>query len=379
MQVRVHCPGCHKKLAIPARLAGKVLRCPGCQLSFRCPAAAGPAPAAAPPAAASPRAAPQAAASTSPFDFTNDAAASPDKTVPAGAWSNLETPSAQGAGWGMVRWGIGLAYGGLILTILSLLVGLGSGGAFVASIRNAAVATKDAPPTGWGLFMILALVLGILAGLLFGFAGLLSLIGQLLCCAVPRGMAARLCIWGSTALMLLSFVVPPLISAIGSKAATEPLLTLPTRDEGQSVPETEPGKEEAPPDIMAQVQPYAGPALAFLGVAQLAGMGGNLLSWLLWVLYLRQLACLFNHQRLARGVVIFLVFMLTWPLFFGCASGVLGVIVWLSGASNPNVLPWVLGTPTVAIAILLVTSILWYLITLGRVRGMLRRAAQATA
>jgi hypothetical protein len=227
--------------------------------------------------------------------------------------------------------------------------------------------------------MVLALVLGILAGLLFGFAGLLSLLGQLLCCAVPRGVAARLCIWGSTALMLLSLVIPPIVSAIGSKATTESLLTLPKQDASQPAPETEPGKEAPPPDVMAQVQQYAGPALAFFGVAQFAGMGGNLLSWLLWVLYLRQLACLFNNQRLARGVVIFLVFMLTWPLFFGCASGVLGVIVWLSGASNPNVLPWVLGTPTVAIAILLATSILWYLITLGRVRGMLRRAAQATA
>src|SRR5689334_8072562 len=102
MQVRVLCPGCQKKLAIPARLAGKTLRCPGCQLMFRCPVVPG----APGPAAAGPAAPPG-----NPFDFTATAAppANGAGAPPAGA-----APQATGLGWGLVRRGVGLAYLGLI-------------------------------------------------------------------------------------------------------------------------------------------------------------------------------------------------------------------------------------------------------------------------
>jgi hypothetical protein len=366
MQIRVLCPGCQKKLAIPARLAGKTLRCPGCQLMFRVPASpAGPAPGAFPPAPG------PAAPSGNPFDFAGPAAPPANGSAAAPA-----TPTAAtGLGWGLVRRGVGLAYVGLILDFVSVFIALIAGGSLAGSFFVPPVPAEQTNVPQL-ICWIGAVIFGILSGLLYMLGGTLSFIGRLLCCAVPQGVASRLCIWGSVACVLLWVLALTIGGAVsGLNSANPPgkgAVTI-TKN-GQAV--TAPGDEAMPggADALGQALQVIVPILLGLAVVLSVVVTAKLLSDLLWVLYLRQLACLLHNPRLASGVVIFVVFQVVWPLLFACAGGVAGLIVWGTNSATPAALPWLTGVPAGLVGLVLFTAVLWYFILLRRTRTMLRRA-----
>ena len=366
MQVRVLCPGCQKKLAIPARLAGKTLRCPGCQLMFRCPATPG-----APPPASFPSAPGPAAASGNPFDFADTSA--PPANGATGPPATV--PSAAGLAWGLVRRGVGLAYVGLILDFVAVFVLLVAGGSLAGSffLPPGQPGQTNVPQL---ICWIGALIFGILAVLLYLLGGTLSFIGRLLCCAVPQGVASRLCIWGSVACVLLGVLVPGIGSAVnGLNSAGSPgKATVTVTKDGQPV--TVPTDEAMPEgaDTLTRVMQVVLPALLALAAVLSVGVGVNLLADLLWLLYLRQLAWLLHNPRLASGVVIFVVFQVVWPLLFACAGGIAGLIVWGTNSATPSALPWLTGVPAGLVGLVLLTAVIWYLVLLRRTRTMLRRA-----
>jgi hypothetical protein len=363
MQVRVLCPGCQKKLAIPARLAGRTLRCPGCQLMFRCPVVPGaPAPA---PGPSAPR---PAAPSGNPFDFSAPSAPAADGFAPPSAGA---APQATGLGWGLVRRGVGLAYLGLILDIVAVFVLLIAGGALAGSFF--------VPPPQDGqmnvpalICKIGALIFGILAFLLYMLGGTLSFIGRLLCCAVPQGVVSRLCIWGSVACLLVSVFVPAIGGAVSGLSTPKPTVTVTKNGQTVEMPLDQAMPESG--DTLAKVMKYVGPALVALGTVLTVGLGANLLANLLWLLYLRQLACLLVNPRLATGVVIFVVFQIVWPLLLSCLGGIGGLIVWGTNAATPEALPWLAGVPAGLVGLFLLVAVLWYFILLRRANIMLRRA-----
>jgi hypothetical protein len=372
MSVRVLCPGCRKKLAIPDHLAGKTLRCPGCQTAFRCPPAGGGTRAPAP------------AAAGNPFDFTTGSAgAAPGAPTPfdfkgttavqeAGA---RQRPAGQfqGLGWRLVRSGVGLAYLGLRFALVAALILLSAGGVAALGLRLQ-ISQPDAKAGIWACG-IGAAVLGGVSLVVLGIGGILSLIGQLLCCAVPQGVASRLCIWGSVALPLAGF----LIGAVTAAMTPRPEMPQPaaTTTEGEV-------KEEAPP-AEAQaggaeaLQKALQPVLPFL-VAYSAGLattGGTwLLSELLWLCFLRQVAWLVGNQRLARGVVVYVVWLFAWPLLLSCASGVLGLVVWATSAATPTALPWLVGVPSGLVGLLLLVNWLWYFLLVRRTAVTLQQVVQ---
>jgi hypothetical protein len=364
MQIRVLCPGCQKKLAIPARLAGKTLRCPGCQLMFRVPAApSGPGPGPAPGPAG---------ASGSPFDFAD----TPAPPANGAAAAPTTAPAGTGLGWGLVRRGVSLAYVGLILDFVAVFVLLIAGGSLAGSffVPPVEAGQTNVPQL---ICWIGAVIFGILSALLYMLGGTLSFIGRLLCCAVPQGVASRLCIWGSVACVLLGVLVPGIGSAVSglNSAGSADKGGVTITKNGQPV--TAPGGDAMPEgaDTLTRVLQVVMPALLALAAVLSVGAGANVLADLLWVLYLRQLACLLHNPRLASGVVIFVVFQVVWPLLFACAGGIAAGIVWATHVTDsPAAWPWLTGVPAGLVGLVLFIAVLWYFILLRRTRTMLRRA-----
>jgi hypothetical protein len=386
MPVRVLCPGCRKKLAIPDHLAGKTLRCPSCQTPFRVPSGDGAGTAPAPSAGGNPfdfAGGTTAPAGPNPLDFGGgDTAPAGPATfdfvgggAPAeGGGQHPVAGQVQGLGWRLVRRGIGLAQLGFILFLVAGLLAVTAGGVLALSVWLQ-VTQPDASAGVWAC-RIVAGILGFFAVLLGGIGLLLGLIGQLLCCAVPQGVASRLCIWGSVGLMLVGFLVGGIGSALGmSGSAGKPTVTTtgPTAD--MPLPAGEPGTGDDQAQLLgralAQVLPYVLAAAVSLSVAG----GGGLVAWLLWLLFLRQVAWLLGNQRLARGVVVYVVYLIVWPLLLSCAGGITGLVVWaVPQTATPTTLPWLVGVPSALAGLLVLVNMLWYFILLRRTAVTLKQA-----
>jgi hypothetical protein len=338
MSVRVLCPSCRTKLAVPSHLTGKVLPCPKCAQPFRCPAPA------ATPAATAPAAGPN------PFAFESPAPG-PAPVAPAGG-------QVWGLGWRLVTRGAGLAYLGVRLALVALFLLLAAGGVFAASwflhssdpdqARSALVAC-------W----VIAVGLGVM-GCLFALVGFgASFLGRLLCCAVPRGIVSRLCIWISVLALLTSVtlsVVAGVTGALKSPDATES--SAPNEEGPPSPAPAEAGKD--PGKLLEQAFGSAQPALAGAGVSGAVGSLTSLLAELFWLLFLRQVAWLLGNRPLARSVVRFLVFLLVWPLLLACGVVVLALVVRVANLDISMSLLWYVGIPAALFGLLCLVSFVWY-------------------
>jgi hypothetical protein len=302
-----------------------------------------------------------------PLEFTGGGA------VPAGG-GQLATGQVQGFGWRMVRGGVGLAYLGFKLYLWAVFFALVAIGVVALGVYLSALPNGPPSPAAVSACWIGAAVLGICGLLLAGIGGLLGLLGQLLCCFVPQGVASRLCIWGSVFLMLVS----PVVGGVGSFAAGPP-------------PEGKPGtvtgaRGDIPPlppdqaggdDLMQKVTQQLAPLLPYLiagSVSLSAAGGGNLVSWLLWVCFLRQVGCLLGERRVARGVIRYVIYLVVWPLLMTCAGGLTLLVVWLAPqVSTPATQPWLAGVPAALFFLLLLVSVLWYFLLLRRTALTLRQ------
>jgi hypothetical protein len=372
MSVRVLCPGCRKKLAIPDHLAGKTLRCPGCQTAFRCPPAGGGTRAPAPAAAGNPfdfttgsaGAAPGAA---TPFDFTGPTAVQEAEARPPAAGQ------FRGLGWRLVRSGVGLAYLGLRFALVAALILLSAGG--VAALGLRLQISQPEARAGIVACWIGAAALAGVALLVLGVGGIVSFVGQLLCCAVPQGVASRLCIWFSVALPLAGFLIGGVTAALTPRPeAPQPAATVPEGGVREEAPPTEaPGG--GPEGVQKALQSVVPILTAYS--AGLAAMNGTwLISELLWLCFLRQVAWLLGNQRLARGVVVYVVWLFAWPLLLSCASGILGLVVWAASAATPTTLPWLVGVPSGLVGLLVLVNWIWYFLLVRRTALTLQQVVQ---
>lgn len=349
MQVRVLCPGCRKKLAIPGHLAGKVLRCPSCQMAFRCPADTG----APPPAEAG------------PFDFTTPAAAGVEAQAPG---------QVQGLGWRLVRSGVGLVYLGLRLNLVGLCLLLAAGGVGAASLWLLSANAGEAN-AGVVACWIVGIGLALVGLILLGIGGVVAVVGQLLCCAVPQGVVSRLCIWGSVAALLAGFLLPA-VGAVVTAVHSPGRPTVPATEQDQTKSAAPEHAEEGGKEVLAQVVEIALPVLAAAGVSGAVGGGTSLLSEVLWLLFLRQVTWLLGHRDLARGVVTYVVFALVWPLLLTCAGGITWLVVWATNTATAASLPWLVGVPSALVALLLAISYFWYFALVRRTALLLGEMVQ---
>jgi hypothetical protein len=282
----------------------------------------------------------------------------------------------QGLGWRLVRTGVGLAYLGFILFFVAFLLFVAAGGLMALSVYLTASAGGQANAGVWAC-VIIGSILAIAGGLVWMLASLLGFIGQLLSCAVPQGVASRLCIWGSVAALLAGIVAGGIGGAVGGAGAGgKPVVTVTGPGGEMPMPAPEQGGDhmQAVNRVVAQVLPYVLASAAFLGVS----IGAWLLSELLWLLFLRQVGWLLGNRRLAGGVVIYVVFLIVWPLLLSCAGGITGLVVWLAKIDNPVALMWLTGVPAGLVFLLLLVNVLWYFILLRRTAVTLKRAV-ATA
>jgi hypothetical protein len=385
MQIRVLCPGCRKKLALPGHLAGKTLRCPGCQTAFRAPATG---------AAASP---PPPDAGGNPFEFAGGGAPAAEGAAfdfaggggapPEGGVGQPAPGQVHGLGWRLVRSGVGLAYLGLRVGFVAVLLFLVAGGVLGLGVwlltssgqANAGVYACWAVA---GVFAVVGVILVVIGSIMSG-------IGQLLCCAVPQGMPARLCIWGSVALPLAGLVFGGVSAALTPKpeittttltnAKDEERPPAPAGDAGTGVPtavaKVEPDgtvKASSPEEWAKVLQPAVPYLVAFSVVLAVLG-GTSLFSEVLWLLFLRQVAWLLGNQRLARGAGRFVVYLFVWPLLMSCAVGSLGLVVWLANLGGSTAMPWMVGVPGALIGLLFLVNWLWYFFVLRSTALTLRR------
>jgi hypothetical protein len=279
----------------------------------------------------------------------------------------------QGLGWRLVRIGVGLTYLGLRLLLVAVVLGLFAGGTMVGSLFLPPAADPQSTNGAVIACWIMAGILAAVAVLFASISSIVSLIGWLLCCAMPEGTVARACIWGSVLCALVAAVAGGVGGASSKPAAADKPPDSITRG-GDTLPAA-PGEETARAmETVDQVLRVALPILAALGAALAVGVGANVLSNLLWLLFLRQLGCLLGEIRLARGVVRFVIFLCVWPLLWGCGSGIMSLVVWLTNTASPAAMPWLVGAPSGLCLLLLVVSFFWYFALLRRTALLLRRA-----
>jgi hypothetical protein len=223
---------------------------------------------------------------------------------------------------------------------------------------------------------IVAIGLGLVGLILLAIGGVIAVVGQCACCAVPQGVVSRLCIWGAVAALLAGFVVPTVGAVLNG--VNFPARPTPTVTEGEPAQPAAPGHaEEAGKEVLTRVQETALPVVTALGVSGAAGGGTALLSEVLWLLFLRQVAWLLGRRDLARGVAVYVAFVLVWPLLLTCASGITGLVVWATSTATPASLPWLLGVPSALVALFLAVNFFWYFALLRRTALLLGGMVQA--
>ena len=284
--VEWECPACNRTLQAEEKSAGKKARCPGCGKIQLVP---------------------------TPPDQT-DKTKHPDWSSSAGQAITSPEPSVpSAAGWRTVRLGLGIVYFSMFISVLGMLV-------------------VAIPPmlflVGRGFLSILSIVPGMLA-ILAG--GLLSFVGECMCCTVPD-KAIRKLVVGAVA---CSSVGPPIY----------------------------------------QVLFFAGRALGWPWLAPIGSGLVSLASYILFLFFLRKVAQFFRDDRLGRSVNRSVAFLGGAQILgaIGAVAGVLALLPLIAPFMGGNVDPrhaylfWVAG-PCLIMGIV---GYFWFAHLVSRIRGVI--------
>lgn len=248
--VEWECPACNRTLQAEEKSAGKKARCPGCGKIQLVP---------------------------TPPDQT-DKTKHPDWSSSAGQAITSPEPSVpSAAGWRTVRLGLGIVYVSMFISVLGMLVVAIPPMLFLVG-RGFEGIRLIVPLTVPGMLAILA-------------GGLLSFVGECMCCTVPD-KAMRKLVVGAVA---CSIVWPPIY----------------------------------------QVLIFAGRALGWPWLAPIGSGLVSLASYILFLFFLRKVAQFFRDDRLGRSVNRSVAFLGGAQILgvIGAAAGVLAVIVPLWGGN----------------------------------------------